>query len=87
MPAGARLKRTTTDTGSKVVHAGGKNASDQSVITAAGVNNFAAANDTIVNTAVSKHNRLGSRNFGPPRSSTTRPTRCDYPDISDRILS
>jgi hypothetical protein len=38
----------TTDTIPKVVHVGGKNAADKSVITAADVNNFAAANGTIV---------------------------------------
>ena len=45
---GCARPRYTTDTIPKVVHVGGKNAADKSVITAADVNNFAAANGTIV---------------------------------------
>jgi hypothetical protein len=41
--------RYTTDTGFKVVHVGGKSVADKSVITAADVNNFAAATWTVVN--------------------------------------
>jgi hypothetical protein len=37
----------TTDTSLKVVHVGGNNAADKSVITAADVNNFAAATPPI----------------------------------------
>jgi len=70
----ARL-RYTTDTGFKVVHVGGKSAADKSVITAADVNNFAAATWTVVNAGVSKHNPMGSHNFGSARSYTTRPQR------------
>jgi hypothetical protein len=59
----ARL-RYTTDTGFKVVHVGGKNAADKSVITAADVNNFAAGTGTIVNAVVAKHNPTAHANFG-----------------------
>ena len=59
-----------TDTSHKVVHVEERRP-DKRIITAAGVNNFAAANSAIVNTAVSKHNRISSRNFGPAHSYTT----------------